>query len=193
MQGERERIAITGMAAVNSLGNNPENIWKACLEMKSGIIEVPGDKWDHSSIYSKEVMSPGKTYCRVGAFLSLDISRKELGISPHDFRTMAESTKLTLWLAQRALADSKILESGISRERIGVIVSQNAGEFGSTTASLTIATASREIAATIAETLGLDPGQAAVVEQNIRKGHLEIDDTTLLGRLNCAAAGYILQ
>jgi hypothetical protein len=31
-----ERIAITGIALVNSLGNSPQEIWNAAVTMKSG-------------------------------------------------------------------------------------------------------------------------------------------------------------
>jgi acyl transferase domain-containing protein/NAD(P)H-dependent flavin oxidoreductase YrpB (nitropropane dioxygenase family)/NAD(P)-dependent dehydrogenase (short-subunit alcohol dehydrogenase family)/acyl carrier protein len=187
----RERIAITGMAMVNSLGNNPEEIWQACLAMESGISEIPADKWDHSSIFKPNSSNSGETYCKVGAFLSLDIARKELGIPPHDFRTMTASTKLTLWLAHRAIQDSTILDSEIASHRIGVLVSQNAGEFGSTTADLTIFTAAKSIADAIRQSCSLSPAESESLEGIIRSNHLAIDDTTLLGRLNCAAAGFI--
>ncbi len=187
----RERIAITGMAMVNSLGNTPEEIWQACLAMKSGISEIPADKWKHSDIFKVNSSAPGKTYCKVGAFLSLDITRKELGIPPHDFRTMTASTKLTLWLAHRAIRDSAILDSEILRHRIGVLVSQNAGEFGSTTADLSIYSRAREIARTIRRSCDLSTEQSESLEEVIKGDHLAIDDTTLLGRLNCAAAGFI--
>ncbi|AGF78524.1 polyketide synthase family protein [Desulfocapsa sulfexigens DSM 10523] len=187
----RERIAITGMAAANSLGNSPEEIWQACLAKKSGISEIPAEKWDHRDIFKENSSTKGKTYCKVGAFLSLNIARKELGIPPHDFRTMTASTKLTLWLAYKAIHDSTLLDSDIPRHRIGVLVSQNAGEFGSTTADLTIYTAAKTIADTIRQSCDLSPDQSDSLEQTIRTGHLEIDDTTLLGRLNCAAAGFI--
>ena len=46
-----ERVAVTGMALVNALGNSPREIWEASLAMRSGIIEVPPEKWDHSFYY----------------------------------------------------------------------------------------------------------------------------------------------
>ena len=101
-----ERVAVTGMALVNALGNSPREIWEASLAMRSGIIEVPPEKWDHSFYYDPDPRASEKTYCKVGAFQNIDINRKELGIPPQDFRTMSNSTRLTLWLAHHALADS---------------------------------------------------------------------------------------
>ncbi len=187
----RERIAITGMAMTNSLGNSPEEVWQACLGLQSGISTVPADRWDHDEILQQGAVAKGKTYCRVGAFLSLDISRKELGIPPHDFQTMTSSTKLTLWLAQNAINNSQIADSSVPRHRIGVFVSQNAGEMGSTVPALNIFTKAKAIADTIRQAGLLSPGQNEALEKLIRSSHLAIDDTTLLGRLNSAAAGFI--
>lgn len=187
----KERIAITGMAISNSLGNSPEAVWQACLAMDSGISEIPNEKWDHNAIYRENSSASGETYCKVGAFLSLDINRKELGIPPHDFRTMTASTRLTLWLAKQAITDSKITESDIPRHRIGVLVSQNAGEFGSTVGDLTIFTAAKSIVETIQQSSDISPEEGLSLIQTLRKSHLAIDDTTLLGRLNSAAGGFI--
>jgi len=186
-----ERISITGMAIVNSLGNSPEEIWQACLAMKSGISEIPAEKWNHDDIFEANSNISGKTYCKVGALISLEILRKELNIPPHDFRTMTASTKLTLWLAHKAIHESTLLNSKIPSHRIGVIVSQNAGEMGSTAPDITIFTETKAIADAIRESCNLSPEQNKSLEKVIRAGRLAIDDTTLLGRLNCAAAGFI--
>ena len=97
------------MALVNSLGNAPQEIWDASIAGRCGIIEVPRSKWNHDLYYEPESRGPGQAYCNVGAFQNIDISRKELGIAPQDFRTMADSTKLTLWLAEQV---TKIGTSG---------------------------------------------------------------------------------
>ena len=187
----REGIAITGIAIANALGNSPGEMWQACIQMKSGISSVPLSRWDHNDFFSRSGNAAGKTYCGVGAFLSLDISRKDLGISPHDFRTMSDSTKLTLWLAQNVIQDSDILSSDISRDRIGVIISQNSGEIGSTVEDLTLFVIADKIAQSIQEHLDLEPEKRAEIGNIIKNGRISIDDTTLLGRLNCTAGGFI--
>ena len=191
LKKQKERIVITGIAIANSLGNSPAEIWKTCIAMKSGIISVPLTRWDHSRYYTRSGNYQGKTYCDFGAFLSLDISRKDLGISPHDFRTMTDSTKLTLWLANQVIEDADILSSAIPKERIGVIISQNSGEMGSTTEDLTACVLAESLAQSIQKQLGLDPGKIQEIEDIIKDGRISIDDTTLLGRLNCTAGGYI--
>ena len=42
-----ERVAITGMAILNTLGKSPEEVWASSLAMKSGITLVPPSRWDH--------------------------------------------------------------------------------------------------------------------------------------------------
>lgn len=186
-----ERIAITGMAVVNALGNSLSEVWNAVCELKSGIIEVPQSKIDLRPFYDPNPLAKGKTYCKVGAFQNIAISRKELGISPHDYRTMALSTKLTLWLAKNAISDSGILNADIPQERIGVLISQNSGEAASTISDLNIQVNVHDFLNSIRDLAGITPEMESAIKQKIKSEHIEVDDTTLLGRLNCAAAGFI--
>jgi malonyl CoA-acyl carrier protein transacylase len=186
-----ERIAITGMGIVNTLGKSPEQVWAASLDMKSGITKVPPSRWDHALYYDPKPLMPDKTYCRVGAFLDFPIDRTELGIPPHDFRTMTQATRISMWLADRAVRASGILTSDIPRERIAVLVSQNSGEAASTLPDIIIRAYVHDIMAGIKKAVDLTPDQVQAIEQAIKSGRTALDDTTLLGRLNCAAPGFI--
>ncbi len=190
-RGAYERVAITGMGVLSALGNSPEEVWASSLAMKSGITLVPPSRWDHELFYDPRPFVPGKTYCKVGAFLDLHISRNDIGIPPHDFRSMTEATKITMWLAERAIRASGILESNIPRERIAVLISQNSGEAATTLTDLIITGYFDDILADINRALKLSPDQVSAVEHEMKSGRLATDDTTLLGRLNSAAAGFI--
>jgi malonyl CoA-acyl carrier protein transacylase len=187
----KERIAITGMAAVNSLGNSPEEIWAACLAGKSGIVPVPNTRWNHEQFFHPRPRTPEKTYCRVGAFQHIEVTRKDIGVPPQDFRTMTDSTKLTMWLARRAVEQSGILDSDIPRERIAVLISQNSGEAAATLQDVIIRGALGNIVSAVKRVVQLTPENERAVEEEIKAGRIAIDDTTLLGRLNCSAAGFI--
>lgn len=186
-----ERIAITGMSAVNSLGESPEAIWAASAAMKSGITTVPLSRWDHSRYFHPGPGVSERTYCTVGAFREFTVSRKEIGIAPQDFRTMSYATRLTLWLASKAVEASGILAAGVPPERVAVLVSQNSGEVASTLKDITIRGSIAEIVAAVKRAIPLAPEMEEAVAREITAGRLAVDDTTLLGRLNCAAAGFI--
>lgn len=188
---DRKRIAITGMSILNALGKSPEEVWAASLAMKSGITLVPPSRWDHALFYDPRPQVPDKTYCKVGAFLDFHISRNDLGIPPHDFRTMTEATRVTMWLADRAIRASGILDSDIPRERIGVLVSQNSGEAAGTLTNMIIREYVHDILGAIKRAVHLTPDQESAIERQVKSGRMAPDDTTLLGRLNCAAGGFI--
>ncbi|MHB8882454.1 MAG: SDR family NAD(P)-dependent oxidoreductase [Thermodesulfovibrionales bacterium] len=185
------RVAITGMSILNALGKTPEEVWAASLQMKSGITLVPPSKWDQALFYDPRPQVPDKSYCRVGAFLDFTISRNELGIPPHDFRTMTEATKITLWLADRAIRASGILDSDIPRERIGVFISQNSGEAAGALNNTIIRAFVHDILGAVQRAVPLTPDQKSAIEREVKSGRMAPDDTTLLGRLNSAAAGFI--
>jgi len=190
-RGVRERVAITGMSIVNTLGKSPEEVWGASMALKSGITLVPPSRWDHAHFYDPRPQVADKTYCKVGAFLDFSISRNELGIPPHDFRSMTGATRRTLWLADRAIRASGILDSGIPRERIGVLISQNSGEAAGTLTNTIIRAYVHDILAAVNRAVHLTPEQQNAIEREVKAGRMAPDDTTLLGRLNCAAAGFI--
>ncbi len=188
---DRDRVAITGMSIVNSLGKTPEEVWAASLAMKSGITYVPPSRWDHALFYDPRPQVPDKTYSKVGAFLDFHISRNELGIPPHDFRTMTGATRITLWLADRAIRASGILDSDIPRERIGVLIAQNSGEAAGTLNNTIIRAYVHDILVAVGRAVHLTADQQSAIEKEVKSGRMAPDDTTLLGRLNCAAAGFI--
>ena len=104
---------------------------------------------------------------------------------------MTTATKITMWLAHRAVRESGILESGIPRERIAVLISQNSGEAAGTLTDMIIREYVHEILSAIKRVVPLTPEQESAVEREVKSGRMAPDDTTLLGRLNCTAGGFI--
>ena len=70
---------------------------------------------------------------------------------------MADSTRLTLWLAENVIRQSGLLEAGIPRERIGVLISQNSGETAATIKDLTFDVYSEEIVQLIQDLIPMTP------------------------------------
>jgi malonyl CoA-acyl carrier protein transacylase len=188
---DRDRVAITGMSVLNAIGKSPEEVWAASLAMKSGVTLVPTSKWNHDQFFDTRPRVADKTYCQVGAFLDFQASRNELGIPPQDFRTMTAATRNTMWLAQRAIQASGILESSTPRERIAVLISQNSGEAAGTLTGMIIRAYVHEILSDIKRAVPLTPEQERAIDREVKSKRMAPDDTTLLGRLNCTAAGFI--
>jgi acyl transferase domain-containing protein/NAD(P)H-dependent flavin oxidoreductase YrpB (nitropropane dioxygenase family)/acyl carrier protein len=189
--GRPERIAITGISLVNSLGNDEEQFWQASLAMKSGVTEVPPSRWNHALHFNPDPRVANKTYSPVGAFLPLKIERKDLWVTPQDFRTMSVSMRMSLLLAERAIRQAGLHASGLPPERVSVIVSQNSGEVASSLVDQIIFGYADEAAELARTVLGVSPDQARRLAEAMRAGRLGVDDTTLIGRLNCTAAGHI--
>jgi len=187
----RERIAITGIALCNALGSTPEEVWAASLAGRSGVIRVPSWKWDHSFYYDPKPLVPDKTYCDVGAFQQVEVSRKTLGVPPQDFSSLSESSKITLWLAMQALEDSDILASSLPRERMAALISQSGGEAAAGLTSLVIRSEIHRIMFSVKEVMPLPPETENAIAEAIKSPHKAIDDTNLLGRLGSSAAGYL--
>ncbi len=188
----QNRIVITGMEMVNSLGNGLEEIWKASLDGESGITRIPHHRWDHSKYYDPRPLTPEKTYCDCAAFMDMRISRNDIDVPPQDFRTMTEATKLTLLMGRRIVEGSGILDSDVPRERIGVIVSQNPG--GVSSKSLTdmvLRDSMKEILSAVGKVTPLNSTIEYKIRNELLKGRMVLDDTSLLGRLASAAAGFI--
>jgi len=179
------------MSVLNAIGKSPEEVWAASLAMKSGVTLVPSSRWNHDRFYDPRPRVTDKTYCQVGAFVDFHVSRNELGIPPQDFRTMTATTRITMRLAQRAIRASGILESGIPPERIAVLISQNSGEAAGTLTDMIIREYVHEILSAIKRAIPLTPDQESAIEREVKSGRMAPDDTTLLGRLNCTAAGFI--
>jgi len=190
-QGPRERIAVTGMAMCNSLGRDADEIVAASLDGRSGVGRVPRERWDHDVFFDPSPQTGGTTYSQAGGFMRFECTRKDLGVSPQDFRTMSQSTRLTLFLARRAVRESGLLESGIPGERIAVLTSQNSAEGASTVKPLLYNVFADEISGIVSRALHLTPEQRAAAARELAAEGLAVDDTTLIGRLNCTASGHI--
>ena len=104
---------------------------------------------------------------------------------------MTDATKITMWLAGIAVEQSNILSSDIPRERIAVLVSQNSGEAAATLRDIIIRGSCGSIVSAVKSVVPLTPELERAVAEAVKAGRMAIDDTTLLGRLNSSAGGFI--
>ncbi len=189
--GGHERIAITGISVSTPLGHSPEELWNSSLALKSGVTGIPDSRWDHSRYFDPRPHTPDRTCCKVAAFKNLEIDRKLLRIPPHDFRTMANSTRETLYLAEGAIREAGLLDSGIPPDRVSIVLSQNAGEFSSRLSELVSRSHAVELLRALQKTVSTNAELESALRRELESQPPPIDDTTLVGRLNATAVGFI--
>ena len=103
----RRRVAITGVGLVTSLGATTEDSWQGLIEGRCGI--GPLRAFDSTGYRST-----------VAAEVRLDDIARDM--TPLERRRWSRSDQIGVAAAGDALAASGLLESGIPRERIGVLL-----------------------------------------------------------------------
>lgn len=188
------RLAVTGIALRNALGNTPEAIWQNAAAMQSGLsLVVPGPNDPPGLLADAASFIPGtNSYCDVIARMDHSATRQELGVAPHDFRLMSASTRLTLLLAGQAVEQAGLADA-YAPDRVGVFVSQNSGESASTLWGLNLSVHVGRLLHYMEQETPLTPEQREHLRLNILRGSITPDEGSLLCRLNCTAAGFICQ
>ena len=186
-----ERIAVTGMAMCNALGPHMDDAWRNTLAMHSGLRRVTPRPEDPPHFFSDAFTPGGTSYCDVLAPCDVPLTRQDIGVPPQDFQVMSVSTRLTLFVARQALAHSGLPQAGYAPERVGVFVSQNAGEAASTLWDLNCHLRAGWLAQAAARHGQWDEATQRAFRDSLRNGRIGPDESSMLSRLNCTAAGLI--
>ena len=189
------RLAVTGMALRNALGNTPDAIWQNAVNMRSGLALVtPGPNDPPGLLADFASFVPGtNSYCDVIARMDHGVTRQDLGAPPQDFRIMSASTRITLLLAGQAVEQAGLAHADYAPERVGVFISQNSGESASTLWGLNLTVHADWILQCLEQETQLSPQQRAHLRARLLEGRIGPDEGSLLCRLNCTAAGFICQ
>lgn len=106
------RVVVTGIGAITPVGNNVTSTWEALKNGRSGIARITAfDPSDLETQFAGEVKDFDPTE-RFG--------RKEA-------RRMDRVTQFAMEACSQAIAHARLLENGIDRERVGVVVSSAVG------------------------------------------------------------------
>lgn len=119
----REPVAIIGIGCRIPGGvTGPEEFWDLLSNGRSGIREIPPDRWHLPDYYHPDPDMPGKIATRFGGFLD-QVDRFEpqfFGISPREALTMDPQQRLLLEVAWEALEHAGQSPSRLNQSRTGV-------------------------------------------------------------------------
>ena len=122
-QQRGEPIAVVGMGCrIPGGANSPEELWQLLHEGRSGVCEIPPDRWDIAAYYDPNPDAPGKIATRFGGFLD-QVDRFEpqfFGISPRETLTMDPQQRLLLEVSWEALEHAGLSPAKLGKTRAGV-------------------------------------------------------------------------
>ena len=122
---QREPIAIISMACrFPGSSNTPEQFWELLRDGKSGVTEVPAERWHMPDFYDPNPDAPGKSYARYGAFID-EIDQFDapfFNIAPVEANKMDPQQRLLLELSWEALERAGISPTSLRGGKVGVFV-----------------------------------------------------------------------
>lgn len=127
-QEQNEPIAIIGMGCRFPGGDsNLESLadyWNLLINKRSGVVEVPLERWDNSIYYDPDQDKPGRISTRFAGMLK-DIDKFDAAffrITPLEARTMDPQQRLLLEVAWEALENANIAPPTLVRSKTGVFI-----------------------------------------------------------------------
>ena len=123
--GGDDAIAIIGMACKLPGGNDtPQQFWDFLLSRKSGITEVPADRWDVDVFYNENPDAISKSVTKWAGFVDnlRDFDAQFFGISPREADSMDPQQRMLLQATYEAMQDSQIPAEVFSDQPTGVFV-----------------------------------------------------------------------
>lgn len=122
---QRPPLAVVGIGCRFPGGvTDPASFWELLIEGRSGIIEVPDDRWNRDRFYHPNRAIPGRMITKWGGFLDrLDQFDPQFwGISPREAVRMDPQQRWLLEVAWEAIEDAGIAPSALRGDPVGVFV-----------------------------------------------------------------------
>ena len=130
----QEPLAIVGIGCrLPGDSNDPESFWNLLTEGKSGIREVPEDRWDVDRYYHPDVSVPIKMITKWGGFIDKvdQFDPTFFGISPREAQRMDPQQRWLLETAWEAMEDAGEKPAEWRGSKTGVFVGIASNEYGS--------------------------------------------------------------
>ena len=130
---QHEPIAIIGMGCrLPGDAINPETLWDLLSKGRSGICEVPAERWDINALYDPDLNAPGKMNTRFGGFVKnvADFDAEFFGISPREAASMDPQQRLLLEVTWEAIENAHIDPRDLYGKSAGVFIGVIAYDYG---------------------------------------------------------------
>ncbi|MEY9992098.1 acyl transferase domain-containing protein/aryl carrier-like protein [Streptomyces sp. V4I8] len=126
-----DSIAVIGISCRLPQAPGPQAFWQLLREARSGVTEVPADRWDADAHYAEEPGTPGRMNTRRGGFLDrvADFDAAFFSISPREAAAMDPQQRLMLELAWEAFEDAGAVPGRPGTARAGVFVGAIADDY----------------------------------------------------------------
>ena len=128
-----EPVAIVGIGCRLPGGaNDPESFWSLLVESRSGISQVPADRWNLDRFYHPDPAAAGGMVMQRGGFVDhlADFDAGFWGISPREAVRMDPQQRWLLEVAWEAIEDAGVAPSQLRGRRIGVFVGISGNDYG---------------------------------------------------------------
>ena len=119
-----EPVAVIGMGCRLPQASDPQAYWDLLGEGRSGIVEVPAERWNADALYAPNRRTPGKMCTRWGGFLE-DVDAFDpmfFKIMPIEARRMDPQHRLILEVGWEALEYAGIDPTQLAGSHTGVFV-----------------------------------------------------------------------
>ncbi|MBI4965598.1 MAG: SDR family NAD(P)-dependent oxidoreductase [Desulfomonile tiedjei] len=125
----KEPIAVVGIGLRFPGSDSPDSFWEQIMSGRSGIVEVPPDRWGDSAFYyHPDPKAPDKTYTKIGGFITeFKFDPLKYRIPPAVAQKMDRTQQLAVTCVADALADAGLNPADLKGKRVGVIIGNSMG------------------------------------------------------------------
>ncbi|MGR3219879.1 MAG: amino acid adenylation domain-containing protein [Candidatus Anammoxibacter sp.] len=129
---QKELVAVVGMGCRFPGGaNNPDAFWNMLNKGVDAVSMIPADRWDTSKFYDPDYQTPGKSYCRQGAFID-EVDKFDcgfFGISPPEAKSLDPQHRLLLEVSWEAFENAGFDITKLKGSRTGVFVGMDSFDY----------------------------------------------------------------
>lgn len=131
MKAETQDVAIVGISCRAPGADSIAAFWSMLQNCRSGIGDIPADRWDIQKYYDADPMKPGKMNTKKGGYIHniREFDAAFFNISPKEAESIDPQQRLMLEMTWEALEDAGILPEDIKGSKTGVFIGSCSNDF----------------------------------------------------------------